>query len=1368
MKRFLLLILLLVGLFTGAKAQVIFSEDFTSGTFTTNNWAFPSGQANWAVGTAWAIPGGTLPQATFNWTPTLTSYSHELVTPVINATTFAGGSVFLSYKLYYNNFSTATLEQFAVEYKPTSGTTWFLLTNYTNIGGTFNVNPTNVILPAMAGQNFQIRFRPYGANSYNINGWGLDDIQVLALNPCTGTPTAGAASALPANPCPGDIVTLSLTGASVAGGLAYQWQRANSPTAPASAWVNIGTGNPLLYSPPAGTTTFYRCIVTCTATGLTSTSSASGAVIVQSFSPTSPCYCPCTNMGTSCITNITFGGLNSTTAPCTNAPTYYNFYTTPVLNYTQGLNYSFSMVTDANAITSVWIDWNHNTVFEPTEWTQVFTTGTTGSVNILVPPSSLVGQTRMRVRSRISGNQNGSGDACLAMGSGETEDYIINVLPAGPYDLNVSAVGAPVGNTCTDSTATLTATICNFGSNPIVTNATNPVTVLFKVYGPSGLTTYPYTFPAGLTIGAFGASCQTATVSPVNLYTGGSYFINAVVSTPSTLTNAFAANDSLSTPVNIINYRPTAGAPYQLCQYSSIPFGQGLSVGGCTAPIYDSIELTFNLTTCVDNVGATTTGTTQGPGNANCNNLYAGNFGNVTIPTLPAGSYFTQNAKLTITNLSSGFPTECRFILYSGNPATTLFSGCQLGYPGPVGDTLLAGLSSGTTTSYSYSRRITPSQLSSIFAVPGTPLNLGYWESYNDLTTTSDIGTNAGGTPTVAKLKVYYQYVPPAYAWYDVPSGGSSLYSLTPFNPLAYTNAVVNNSNVPGNYTFYAACLGLSNCRVPVRLNINPTPTAYQDTLLGCEYAVGANSAIFILDTTHSVTNQVSGGNIAASVAYFGDQTVQYYPILNVNNDTSSTNFIYSKVFYPSTGCYSSDSVLLDVHSIPQFSLPIYIGNACAPNAIDISSLINVFPTTNVDTLFFDDANHTIPYSGNVHAINTVDSVYMIVKTNNGVVCSDTAVADIQVLPATNNIANQDIAGNYSICGSVGCGNISLTDGTTQTLYTTADCRRIATITDAVDGVSLGTTTICEDIDCSIQDHNGQPYVARHYQITPTVNDSALVCLYYLDQDFADYDAAAFGSSFYPLSPTANLCISKVDNGDITDPGHTAVSIPNSAITTSFDAATSVWTVCFPVSGFSYFYCHTCNPLNIALPVTLLSFTGERKNGQSALTWVTSREENNSHFIVERSLDAKSFSPISTKIPTQAVGGNSNSNLSYTYNDAHPTSGHNYYRLQQVDIDGNRSYSQTVDVYFGTESMVSLYPNPVNTELNVDIQSANAGHAWVKVLDATGRVVRMIEADLHEGRNSLQVDLSQLTDGMYRVDIHDENGLHYTGSVQKK
>ena len=130
----------------------------------------------------------------------------------------------------------------------------------------------------MAGQNFQVRFRPYGPNSYNINGWGVDDIQVLALNPCTGTPVAGTASALPANPCPGDPVTLSLTGASVAGGLAYQWQR--STVGPTGPWTNIGTANPLIYNPPAGSTSWYRCIVTCTATGLTNTSATSPVVIV--------------------------------------------------------------------------------------------------------------------------------------------------------------------------------------------------------------------------------------------------------------------------------------------------------------------------------------------------------------------------------------------------------------------------------------------------------------------------------------------------------------------------------------------------------------------------------------------------------------------------------------------------------------------------------------------------------------------------------------------------------------------------------------------------------------------------------------------------------------------------------------------------------------------------------------------------------------------------------------------------------------------------------------------------------------------------------------------------------------------------------
>ncbi|MEN9340295.1 MAG: hypothetical protein RIQ62_1607, partial [Bacteroidota bacterium] len=815
---------------------------------------------------------------------------------------------------------------------------------------------------------------------YNVN--------VVAATPCTGTPVAGTASALPANPCPGVSILLSTTGTSLAGGLAYQWQRANSPTAPAGAWVNIGITNPMTYLPPPGTTTFYRCIVTCTFTGLTSTSTVSGAVVVQPWSPTGSCWCVPTYAnggGGDNIINVSLGTLNNNTTAAGNPSPFWVDYTpqqvgaTPALptpNLYAGIpaTLTISYGTDPAQYGAVWIDYNHSGSFDTSEYVSPGTNAGAGGIHTitLTPPgTSLPGVTRMRIRGGDDAQMNNN-QPCGPTNStwGETEDYLVNIIPAGPYDPALTNLTAPVGNLCPDSNQTLSATVCNYGSNTI-NLALNPVTVVYHVNGPSGLVNYTQVLNTG-TLGSFGTGCQTSTVSPVNMFAGGNYLINATVSCPS-LSNSFASNDSLTNAISITNYRPTAGPIYQLCQFSPIPFGQGLTVGGCSAPISDSIEITFNLTTCIDNVGAVSAGTGLGPGNANCNNEFAGNFGNAVIPALPTGAFFTQNAKLTITNLSSGYPTECRFNLYTGAPiGAGLLAGCQSGYPGPTGNQVLAGQSIGPGTGFTNYRQITTAQLGAIFnpSLTGSTLNIGYWESYNDLVTTSDIGVNAGG-PTTAKLKVYYQYVPPSYSWYDVPTGGSSLYSQSPFNPFSYPNVVVNNSNNTGTYTFFAACSGLTSCRVPVKMNINPTPSACQDTLASCEYAVGANNAIFILDTTHSASNQVSCGNLAASVEYFGDQTL-LSPIINVNNDTSSTNFIYSKVFYPSTGCYSSDSVYLDVHSIPQFSLPIYIGNACAPNAIDISSLINVFPTTNVDTLFFDDANHTIPYSGNVHAINTV------------------------------------------------------------------------------------------------------------------------------------------------------------------------------------------------------------------------------------------------------------------------------------------------------------------------------------------------------------------------------------------------------------
>jgi len=151
-----------------------FTEGF--GGPSVNCWTYPDGQGNWNFGSSNTPPTGTAPNAYFGWSPSITNYDHSIVSPILSAIGFT--DIKIDFKLYVNNYSTFTLEQMTVEYKTFESTEWTLLENFTNSGGTVSFNRTNLPLDGVAGQLFQVRFRAHGANSYNIIGWGLDDIYV--------------------------------------------------------------------------------------------------------------------------------------------------------------------------------------------------------------------------------------------------------------------------------------------------------------------------------------------------------------------------------------------------------------------------------------------------------------------------------------------------------------------------------------------------------------------------------------------------------------------------------------------------------------------------------------------------------------------------------------------------------------------------------------------------------------------------------------------------------------------------------------------------------------------------------------------------------------------------------------------------------------------------------------------------------------------------------------------------------------------------------------------------------------------------------------------------------------------------------------
>lgn len=123
------------------------------------------------------------------------------------------------------------------------------------------------------------------------------------------------------------------------------------------------------------------------------------------------------------------------------------------------------------------------------------------------------------------------------------------------------------------------------------------------------------------------------------------------------------------------------------------------------------------------------------------------------------------------------------------------------------------------------------------------------------------------------------------------------------------------------------------------------------------------------------------------------------------------------------------------------------------------------------------------------------------------------------------------------------------------------------------------------------------------------------------------------------------------------------------------------------------------------LPVELLHFSGEEKNGKVYLDWATA---NGGHFIVERSSDGKNFSPI-------------NEPDGYAYVDASPLPGLNYYRLRMSDKEGITTYSNIVMVKTKAVTSLKLMHNTLYVQSDPN--------AMVNIFDMQGRLVLQCRAN---------------------------------------
>jgi len=168
------------------------------------------------------------------------------------------------------------------------------------------------------------------------------------------------------------------------------------------------------------------------------------------------------------------------------------------------------------------------------------------------------------------------------------------------------------------------------------------------------------------------------------------------------------------------------------------------------------------------------------------------------------------------------------------------------------------------------------------------------------------------------------------------------------------------------------------------------------------------------------------------------------------------------------------------------------------------------------------------------------------------------------------------------------------------------------------------------------------------------------------------------------------------------------------------------------------------------LPVSLVDFKANKRNNTTLLTWSTASEQNNKGFSVERSLDGLHWKAISFINSTNSPNGSR-----YSATDLTPAAGIDYYRLKQVDVDGNANYSNVVSLNFDAKSafQLSFYPNPAKGQVTMKIGCSAAGAAYYAVMSGEGKVLKTGIVGLGAGTSNHTLDISDLPAGSYFVRV---------------
>ena len=165
--------------------------------------------------------------------------------------------------------------------------------------------------------------------------------------------------------------------------------------------------------------------------------------------------------------------------------------------------------------------------------------------------------------------------------------------------------------------------------------------------------------------------------------------------------------------------------------------------------------------------------------------------------------------------------------------------------------------------------------------------------------------------------------------------------------------------------------------------------------------------------------------------------------------------------------------------------------------------------------------------------------------------------------------------------------------------------------------------------------------------------------------------------------------------------------------------------------------------------MTLVNLTASAHNNKVTLRWATLTEMDNRGFEVYRSTDGTNWQYAGFV----AGAGNSNIRVDYSFEDNNLSPKKYYYRLKQVDHNGQYKFSNIAAVTLYDRDQYTLgqnFPNPFNKHTLIEFSVPSRQQVRIILMDMKGRTIRtLLDETRSAGAHTISFSNEGLSSGMY-------------------